>query len=204
MHWMAIFCGYGMTMEPAYWSSRQTCPLHLADLCQLLIPLHRADTLFSPESPWSSTQMKQVFSRRGLERTGQVLVQTFKHFTKDNGPQWAAAIAYYSLLSIFPLLLGAVTIAAYFVDRQWALEQGSLLSSFNPISPTACPLPVPKLCYPCGIAFTEPVPDLPICAAPSGSLVGSPCRCCPLHCALSDRPDGAGGGAEHPALLPDP
>lgn len=71
--------------------------------------------------------MKQVFSRKGLEQSVQVLVQTFKHFTKDNGPQWAAAIAYYSLLSIFPLLLAAVAIAAYFVDRQWALEQGSLL-----------------------------------------------------------------------------
>ena len=71
--------------------------------------------------------MKQVFSRKGLEQAVKVLVQTFKHFTKDNGPQWAAAIAYYSLLSIFPLLLAAVAIAAYFVDRQWALEQGSLL-----------------------------------------------------------------------------
>ena len=71
--------------------------------------------------------MKQVFSRKGLEQAAKVLVQTFKHFIKDNGPQWAAAIAYYTLLSIFPLLLAAVAIAAYFVDRQWALEQGSLL-----------------------------------------------------------------------------
>lgn len=71
--------------------------------------------------------MARVFSRNGLEQAGKVLIQTFKHFSKDNGPQWAAAIAYYSLLSIFPLMLAAIAIAAYFVDRQWALEQGSEL-----------------------------------------------------------------------------
>lgn len=72
-------------------------------------------------------QLARVFSRNSLGQAGKVLVQTFKHFTTDNGPQWAAAIAYYSLLSLFPLLLAAIAIAAYFVDRQWAIEQGSLL-----------------------------------------------------------------------------
>lgn len=71
--------------------------------------------------------MERVFSRNALERTGRVLVHTVKHFIKDNGPQWAAAIAYYSLLSIFPLLLAGIAIAAYFVDQQWAIEQGSQL-----------------------------------------------------------------------------
>lgn len=72
-------------------------------------------------------QIQRVLSRNGLEQAGRVLVQTIKHFTKDNGPQWAAAIAYYSLLSIFPLLLAGIAIAAYFVDQQWAIEQGSQL-----------------------------------------------------------------------------
>jgi membrane protein len=72
-------------------------------------------------------QIERVLSRNGLEQAGRLLVQTFKHFTKDNGPHWAAAIAYYSLLSIFPLLLAAIAIAAYFVDSQWAIEQGALL-----------------------------------------------------------------------------
>lgn len=72
-------------------------------------------------------QMQQVFSRSGLEQAGKVLVQTSKHFIKDNGPQWAAAIAFYSLLSIFPLLLAGIAIAAYFVDQEWAIEQGSQL-----------------------------------------------------------------------------
>ncbi len=72
-------------------------------------------------------QMARVFSRNGFERTGKVLIQTFQHFTKDNGPHWAAAIAYYSLLSLFPLLLAGIAIAAHFVDQQWAIEQGSQL-----------------------------------------------------------------------------
>ena len=62
-----------------------------------------------------------------------MLVQSAKDFVNDNGPQWAAAIAYYSLLSIFPLLLAAVAIAAYFVDPQWAIRQGArLIGNFLP------------------------------------------------------------------------
>ena len=57
-------------------------------------------------------QMDRVFSHEGLERAGKVVVASLKHFVKDNGPQWAAAIAYYSLLSLFPLLLAAIAIAA--------------------------------------------------------------------------------------------
>lgn len=70
-------------------------------------------------------QMERVLSLDGLEQISKILIQTFKHFGKDNGPQWAAAIAYYTLLSIFPLLLAAIATAAYFVDREWAIEQGS-------------------------------------------------------------------------------
>ena len=72
-------------------------------------------------------QMDRVFSREGLEKAGNVVVASLKHFVKDNGPQWAAAIAYYSLLSLFPLLLAAIAIAAYFVDQEWAIDQGSEL-----------------------------------------------------------------------------
>jgi membrane protein len=73
----------------------------------------------------SKAQLVRVLSRTTLEQTGKVLFQTLKHFSKDNGPHWAAAIAYYSLLSIFPLLLAAIAIAAHFVDEQWAIEQGT-------------------------------------------------------------------------------
>ncbi|HSJ52577.1 MAG TPA: YihY/virulence factor BrkB family protein [Anaerolineae bacterium] len=52
-----------------------------------------------------------------------MLLVAGKDFFHDNGPKWAAAIAYYALLSAFPLMLAAASIAAYFVDPQWAVDQ---------------------------------------------------------------------------------
>jgi membrane protein len=52
-----------------------------------------------------------------------MLVQVANDFVQDAVPQWAAAIAYYTLLSIFPLLLAAASIASYFVEPMWAISQ---------------------------------------------------------------------------------
>lgn len=58
---------------------------------------------------------------------------SIKDFIEDNGPQWAAALAYYALLSVFPLLLAALSIATFFVDTEWATRQAtSILGSFLP------------------------------------------------------------------------
>lgn len=59
----------------------------------------------------------------------QYLVWSFQDFSKDNGPQWAAALSYYALMSIFPLMLAALSIAAAFVDVEWAVDQALRLSS---------------------------------------------------------------------------
>jgi membrane protein len=40
----------------------------------------------------------------------------------DNLSQWAAAVAYFSLVSVFPLLLAVVVIASFFVEPQWAVQ----------------------------------------------------------------------------------
>lgn len=62
-----------------------------------------------------------------------MLVQTGKDFLYYNSPQWAAAIAFYGLLSVFPMLLAAAAIAAYFVDPEWAIEEGArLMGNFIP------------------------------------------------------------------------
>ncbi len=62
-----------------------------------------------------------------------MLVQSIKDLVTDSGPQRAAAIAYYSLLSTFPLLLAAVSLAAYFVDPNQAVDQVTrLLGEFLP------------------------------------------------------------------------
>lgn len=67
----------------------------------------------------------------GLERLGRLLVSAGKDFGDDDGPQWAAAVAYYALLSLFPLLLASVSIAAYFVDPEWITgEATNLLGDF--------------------------------------------------------------------------
>lgn len=64
---------------------------------------------------------------------GEVVVQAVRDLFEDSGPQWAAAIAYYSLLSTFPLLLAIVSIAAFFVEPQTAVDKATqLLGGFLP------------------------------------------------------------------------
>jgi membrane protein len=60
-----------------------------------------------------------------LPKPLQYLIWSFKDFSKDNGPQWAAALAYYALLSIFPLMLAALSIAAFFVDPAEAADRAA-------------------------------------------------------------------------------
>jgi membrane protein len=77
--------------------------------------------------------ISDLVSADGLRRVWTVIKQSVKDLFTDSGPQWAAAIAYYSLLSVFPLLLAAVAIAAFFVDPQWAIgEITRLLQKFVP------------------------------------------------------------------------
>lgn len=62
-----------------------------------------------------------------------VLVQSAKDLNRDNGQYWAASIAFYGLISAFPFLLAAVTIASLFVDAGWAAQQATgLLGEFVP------------------------------------------------------------------------
>ena len=45
-----------------------------------------------------------------------LLRKTIQEFTTDNCPLLAAAVSYYLLLSIFPFLLGIISLASFFVD----------------------------------------------------------------------------------------
>ena len=77
--------------------------------------------------------LRQWVTRDRLLLLRRLFVLSAKDFFRDDGPTWAAAIAYYSLLSLFPLLLAAGSIASYFVDPKWAvLEATSLLGDFLP------------------------------------------------------------------------
>lgn len=53
----------------------------------------------------------------------RIVKQSIRDMMFDESPQWAAAIAYYALLSAFPLILGIVSIASFFVQSDWAVEQ---------------------------------------------------------------------------------
>ncbi len=62
-------------------------------------------------------------------------MQAAKDLGKDNASQWAAAISFYALLSIFPLLLAIVSIAAFFVNPNAVVRFiSSQLSGFFPFS----------------------------------------------------------------------
>lgn len=68
-----------------------------------------------------------------MHAAGRILIVAGRDFFRDDGPIWAAAIAYYSLLSLFPLLLALGSIAAYFVEPQWAVQQATgYLGGFLP------------------------------------------------------------------------
>ncbi len=72
-------------------------------------------------------------TRESLRRVVQVISLAARDFFNDNGTVWAAAIAYYSLLSLFPLLLTVGSIASYFVDSQWAIYRAiEYLGEFLP------------------------------------------------------------------------
>src|SRR4030043_1353362 len=51
------------------------------------------------------------------------LKKTVQEFTTDNCPLLAAAISYYLLLSIFPFLLGLISLSSFFVDKPALQEQ---------------------------------------------------------------------------------
>lgn len=52
-----------------------------------------------------------------------ILWRAFRDMPLDNGFQWAAAIAYYSILSSIPLILVVISLAANFVSPRWITFQ---------------------------------------------------------------------------------
>jgi membrane protein len=62
-----------------------------------------------------------------------VMVQTGRDLRTSNVTQWAASLAFYAVLSLFPLLIGSMVIASYIVDVSWATDQAiDLLAQFLP------------------------------------------------------------------------
>ena len=70
---------------------------------------------------------------RWLRRAWVVLAQSVRALFAHNGTHWAAAIAYYTLLSLVPLLLLVASLAAPFIDADQAVARLTLaLGEFTP------------------------------------------------------------------------
>lgn len=62
-----------------------------------------------------------------------VLVQTGRDLWTSNAMEWAASLAFYAVLSLFPLLLVGMVAASYLVDVEWATRQAvDLLGRYLP------------------------------------------------------------------------
>lgn len=64
-----------------------------------------------------------------------IIRHTFNNFTMMRGPEAAASLSYYSLFSIFPILLAAVSIASTFLEQE--MVQQKLLEVVNEFVPVS-------------------------------------------------------------------
>ncbi|MDQ3035667.1 MAG: YihY/virulence factor BrkB family protein [Myxococcota bacterium] len=59
--------------------------------------------------------------------------QILRDLIQDDAPHWAAAISYYAILSLFPLLLLLLSVASFFVEPEWTADRAvTLLGDFVP------------------------------------------------------------------------
>ncbi len=75
--------------------------------------------------------------RDSVPRWLSIVGYAARDFVIDGGLHLSAAIAFYAILSLFPLALAGVSMAAWFIDPQWAIEQASgLLGGMTPHADT--------------------------------------------------------------------
>jgi membrane protein len=83
----------------------------------------------------SGARLRDAFASAD-ERAKQfvgVLAQSVRDAFVDSVPQWAAAVAWYAVLSALPLILVGGWIASFFVEPAWAADQlANLLDDFIP------------------------------------------------------------------------
>lgn len=72
--------------------------------------------------------------RQAVRRVRAVVRLAGGKFLRMDGPQWAAAFAFNAFFSLFPLILLFVTIASFFVEKEWAVNKViTYLQSHAPI-----------------------------------------------------------------------
>lgn len=81
--------------------------------------------------------LKKVYYK-GNKLTGGsfgIIRHTFNNFSMMRGPEAAASLSYYSLFSIFPILLAAVSIASTFLEREVVKQKlFQVIREFVPVS----------------------------------------------------------------------
>lgn len=73
--------------------------------------------------------MKNIFTKSTLNKSKDILKDTFTGFLEDKGLKLSASLSYYTLFSIAPLLLLIISIAEIFLGADAA--QGRLFSELN-------------------------------------------------------------------------
>lgn len=62
-----------------------------------------------------------------------VIVQTARDLWTSSVLEWAASLAFYAMLSLFPLLIAGMVVASYIVDVAWATDEAiDMLGQFLP------------------------------------------------------------------------
>jgi YihY family inner membrane protein len=79
--------------------------------------------------------MRAIFQKAKRSRWGRIIKLTWTRWAEEDGDQRAAAFAYYTLLSLLPLILLLVTLGSLIVDRETATQ--SLVRMINHYTPMA-------------------------------------------------------------------
>lgn len=77
----------------------------------------------------SARERAEAWLRTHTGKAGAVLLTTARDAATDRIGDWAAAIAFYALISVFPLLLAGIVTASYVMDHEWAIAHASALAS---------------------------------------------------------------------------
>ena len=74
-----------------------------------------------------------------------VIARAIRRFDRNRGPEAAATISYYTIFSIFPLLIFTITALSYFIDPEVVIQRLTQLTENLPITPEAIILQVEEV-----------------------------------------------------------
>lgn len=90
------------------------------------------DTTPHPAYPKTRTSGSRLRHASAAEWR-EVVVQSARDLLANSAAEWSAAIAFYAVLSLFPLLIVGMVLASYVADGDWATREATrLLGEFIP------------------------------------------------------------------------